>query len=62
MYAAISGLIILSTSLLGGVFLSRRKAAKDEAQNKIVLFVLYFWLLAFFQLMIFAVAFSFLKK
>lgn len=62
MYAAITALAILAISLLGGIFLSRRNSAKEEGHNKTVLFVLYFWVLAFLQLIIFAVAYSLLTK
>ena len=62
MNVAIGGLVILAVSLLGGVLFSKRNSAKEQGQNKIVLFVLYFWVLAFFQLIIFALAYSLMSK
>lgn len=62
MNVAIGGLVILAVSFLGGFLFSRSNSAKEQGQNKIVLFVLYFWVLTFFQLIIFALAYSLMPK
>ena len=62
MNVAIGALVIFTVSLLGGVLFSRRNSAEEQEQNKIVLFVLYFWGLTFFQLVIFALAYTLVLK
>jgi hypothetical protein len=41
----------------GGMLLACRGAAPRQRQMKILLFVLYFWLLAFIQLIVAAIAY-----
>ena len=60
MNAAIIGAAILLISVFGSLFFVKRKAT--ERQTKVMLFVLYFWVLAFFQLIIAAIAYSVLTQ
>ena len=58
MIFAIVGLIILVTSIVGGLLLVSRNASDQQRQTKILLFALYFWVLAFAQLIIVAIGYS----
>jgi hypothetical protein len=49
------GLIaMLMLAFLGGLQLARRKK-QEEKQIRVIFFVFYFWLLAFFQLTLFSI-------
>ena len=48
-------LLVLLLSALGGWFLSARKS--QETAVKIMMFIGYFWLLAFIQLLLFGLAY-----
>jgi hypothetical protein len=58
MIFAIVGLIILVTSIAGGLLLVSRNASDQQRQTKILFFALYFWVLIFAQLIIVAVGYS----
>ena len=58
MIFAIIGLIILLISIIGGWLLAGRKASGQQRQTKILVFGLYFWVLTFVQLIIFAIGYS----
>ena len=58
MNAAVIGVIIFVISVIGGVLLATHNASDQQRQTKILLFVLYFWLLTFVQLIITAIAYS----
>ena len=60
MNIAIAGAAILLISVLGSLFFVKRKAT--ERQTKVMLFVLYFWVLSFFQLIVAAIAYSVLTQ
>jgi hypothetical protein len=55
---AIVGVIILTISILGGLLLASRNSSDQPRQTKILLFVLFFWVLAFVQLLVVAVIYS----
>ncbi len=57
MKTAIIGLIVVLISTIAGWFLSAAK--KVDKPVKVMLFVLYFWLFAFFQLIICALLYYF---
>ena len=58
MIFAIIGVTILAISIIGGLLLASRNASDQQRQTKILLFVLFFWMLAFAQLIIVAVGYS----
>ena len=58
MIVAISGVAILAISIIGGLLLASRNASDQQRQTKILLFVLFFWVLAFAQLIIVAIGYS----
>lgn len=58
MIVAIFGVTILMISIIGGVLLASRNATDQKRQTKILLFVLFFWLLAFVQLIVVAIGYS----
>jgi len=58
MIVAIVGVIILTISILGGLLLASRNSSDQPRQTKILLFVLFFWVLAFVQLLVVAVIYS----
>lgn len=57
MIVAISGIIILAISIIGGMLLVSRTVPDQQRQTKILLFALYFWALAFVQLIIVAIGY-----
>jgi len=57
MNAAIIGVIILVISIIGGVLQACHNTPDQHRQTKILLFVLYFWLLAFVQLIVAAIGY-----
>ena len=52
------GVTILVISIIGGLLLASRNASDQQRQTKILLFVLFFWVLAFAQLIIVAIGYS----
>jgi hypothetical protein len=58
MIVAIIGVTILAISIIGGLLLASRNASDQQRQTKILLFVLFFWVLAFAQLIIVAIGYS----
>ena len=58
MIFAIVGIIILVTSIAGGLLLVSRNASSQQRQTKILFFALYFWVLVFAQLVIVAIGYS----
>ena len=58
MIVAIIGVAILVASVVGGMLLASRNASDQQRQTKILLFALYFWLLAFVQLIVAAIGYS----
>ena len=58
MIFAIIGVTILAFSIIGGLLLVSRNASDQQRQTKILLFALYFWVLAFAQLIIVAIGYS----
>ena len=58
MSVAIVSIAILVISVIGAIFWARRSASDQQRQTKILLFVLYFWVLAFFQLILVAITYS----
>ncbi|TRX00700.1 hypothetical protein [Candidatus Methylobacter oryzae] len=61
MNIALIGAAIALMATLGGIVMIRRKASQQPIHVKIVLFGLYFWGLAFLQLLIFALAYHWIK-
>jgi hypothetical protein len=62
MMVAITGVVILVIAVTGGLLLAGRNAAEGQRQTKILLFVLYFWLLAFAQLIAVALGYQLLSR
>ena len=58
MIFAIIGVTILVISIIGGLLLASRNASDQQRQTKILLFVLFFWVLVFAQLIIVAIGYS----
>ena len=58
MIFAIIGVTILVISIIGGLLLASRNASDQQRQTKILLFALFFWVLAFAQLIIVAIGYS----
>jgi hypothetical protein len=62
MIIAIIGIGILMISIIGGMLLAGRNASNRQRQTKILLFFLYFWILAFIQLIVVAIGYSLLNR
>jgi hypothetical protein len=62
MNVAIIGVTILMISLVGGLLLARRNATDQQRQTKVLLFVLFFWVLVFAQLLVVAIGYSVLTR
>ena len=62
MIVAIVGVAILVISVVGGMLLACRTASDRQRQTKILLFVLYFWALAFVQLIVAAIGYSVMAR
>ena len=62
MIVAIIGIGILVTSIIGGMLLAGRNASDRQRQTKILLFSLYFRVLAFMQLIVVAIGYSLLNR
>jgi hypothetical protein len=62
MIVVIIGVAILVISVIGGVLLAGRNASDQQRQTRILLFVLFFWLLTFAQLILVAIGYSVLAK
>jgi len=58
---ALIGSLILFIATLGGWLVVRYKDSKKSKQVKWALFVLYFWLLNFIQLIILAIAYQLMR-
>ena len=58
MTVAIIGIAILVISTVGAILWVKRSESSMQRQSKILLFALYFWVLAFAQLIIFAIGYS----
>jgi uncharacterized membrane protein len=58
MIVIIISVTILVVSVIGGMLLASRNASDQQRQTKILLFALYFWLLAFVQLIVAAIGYS----
>lgn len=58
MIVAIVGVTILVTSIIGGLLLVNRNASVQQRQTKILLFLVYFWMLAIVQLIVSAIGYS----
>ena len=62
MIFAIIGIGILVISIIGGMLLAGRNASDRQRQTKILLFSLYFRVLAFMQLIVVAIGYSLLNR
>jgi multisubunit Na+/H+ antiporter MnhB subunit len=62
MIVAIVGVTILAISIIGGLLLVNRNASDQQRQTKILLFLLYFWMLAFVQLIVSAIGYSVMTR
>ena len=62
MIIAIIGVTILTISIIGGLLLARRHASDQQRQTKILLFALFFWVLAFVQLIVVAIGYSVMAR
>ena len=62
MTVAIIGIAILLISTVGAMFWVNRPESDNQRQTKILLFALYFWILAFVQLILVAVGYSVLSR
>lgn len=57
MIVAVLGIAILVIATIGAVLWARRSASGQPRQAKILLFALYFWVLAFVQLIVVALGY-----
>ena len=62
MIVIIISVTILVVSVIGGMLLASRNASDQQRQTKILLFALYFWLLAFVQLIVAAIGYSVMAR
>lgn len=62
MTIAATGIIILVLSVAGSILLVRRNAQVQQRQTKILLFLLYFWMLAFAQLIVSAIGYWWITR
>ena len=62
MTVAMIGIAILVISIVGAMFWVNRHDSVEQKQTKILLFALYFWILAFLQLILIAVGYSVLTR
>ncbi len=58
MTVAMIGIVILVISTAGAILWVKRSGSDRQRQTRILLFALYFWILAFFQLVLVAVGYS----
>jgi hypothetical protein len=61
MNIALTGVVMVLMATLGGIAIVRRNSSEQPIQVKIVLFGLYFWGLAFLQLVVFGLLFYWAK-
>lgn len=62
MTVAIIGIAILLISTVGAMLWVNRPDSENQGQTRILLFALYFWILAFIQLILVAVGYSVLTR
>jgi len=62
MIVTIIGVSILTISIVGGILLVRHNVSEQQRQTKILLFGLYFWVLAFVQLIVVAIGYSVMTR
>jgi len=62
MIVAIVGVTILTISIVGSLLLARRNASDQQRQAKVLLFVLFFWVLVFAQLIVVAIGYSVMTR
>ena len=62
MIVAIIGVTMLAISIVGGLLLANRNASDRQRQTKILLFALFFWVLAFVQLIVVAIGYSVMAR
>jgi len=62
MIVTIIGVTILTISIVGGLLLARSNASEQQRQTKILLFALFFWVLAFVQLIVVAIGYSVMTR
>jgi hypothetical protein len=62
MTVALTGIVIFAISLLGGLLLARRNATEQPRQVRILRFALFFWMLAFLQLLVVALGYALLTR
>jgi uncharacterized membrane protein len=62
MTVAIIGVAILLISTVGAMLWVNRPGSDNQRQMKLLLFALYFWILAFIQLILVAVGYSVLTR
>lgn len=62
MVVAIIGIAILVLSVAGALLWVRREASGQERQTRVLLFALYFWVLAFIQILVAGVGYWLLTR
>jgi hypothetical protein len=62
MIITIIAVTILTISIVGGILLVRRNVSEQQRQTKILLFGLFFWALAFVQLIVVAIGYSVMTR
>lgn len=62
MQVAIVGIVILVLSIIGAVLWVRHGDPERARQTNVLLFGLYFWILAFIQLIVVALAYALLRN
>ena len=58
MAVTLAGIAILIISIVGAILLVKRSDSGAQRQTKILLFALYFWIIAFLQLIIASIIYS----
>ncbi len=62
MLVAVIGVVILLLSVAGAILWVRHEAAGQERQTRVLLFALYFWVLAFIQIIVVGVGYWLLTR
>ena len=56
------GVGMLLVAIVGGIYLAKKNAVEQQNQLKVMLFVLYFWVLVFVQIILFALGYYIYNK
>ena len=56
------GVGMLLVAIVGGIYLAKKNAVEQQNQLKVMLFVLYFWVLVFVQIILLALGYYIFNK